>query len=140
MPASKEYGVRVGNRNWTFRAKDPKDADRVRPIFDAIEAKYGLDELIGVALEVFVDKRLNGAKAIFDYVERTRGGPGHLIDKPTTADILQAYANLGAVIDDDFKKRMGLDGSGESDLEREKRLKKTRAEWAALGTTQEAWD
>lgn len=71
--ASGIYTVRAGTKDWTFRARQREDAERVIALFDAIGFRYGTDELIGHALAVFQDAGLNSAKKIIELTERRFG-------------------------------------------------------------------
>ena len=70
---STPYTVRAGTKDWQFRARKPEDAERVIALFHAIDVRYGNEELIGHALSVFRDARLNGAKQIIELTERRYG-------------------------------------------------------------------
>lgn len=71
--ASATYTVRAGEKDWQFRARQPEDAERVIALFHAIDLRYGRDELIGHALAVFQDARLNAARKIIELTERRYG-------------------------------------------------------------------
>lgn len=71
--ASGTYTVRAGEKDWQFRARQPEDAERVIALFHAIDLRYGREELIGHALAVFQDARLNAARKIIELTERRYG-------------------------------------------------------------------
>ena len=89
--ASPTYTVRAGTKDWQFRARHPEDAERVIALFHAIDLRYGNEELIGHALAVFKDARLNGAKKIIELTERCYGEHLVRLSQEAFAVVLARY-------------------------------------------------